>query len=262
MVTAWNGIAITALAEAGAALGVHDWVSAAARCARFLLSEHVIDGRVRRASLNGVAGTSPGVLEDYAWLVTGLLALHQATGELSWLDEAQRLLDAAIQHFADPNIPGSWFDTADDAETLVTRPRDPIDGATPQAPPRSPKPCSPPRPPATPTAPSPTAHLPSKPSSAALSSWPAPLAPPVNGSRSPKPRSAAHSRSPSLSSPSHPATQANSSPPPEPQPRRLGSPRRRTELGTPAGRPPAVARPTSRLRLPRLGLRPPSDNHR
>ncbi|MFC9436869.1 thioredoxin domain-containing protein [Nocardia sp. NPDC057030] len=131
VVTAWNGMAITALAEAGAALGAADWVAAAVRCARFLLSEHVIDGRVRRASLNGTAGTSPGVLEDYAWLVTGLLALHQATGELHWLDEAQRLLDTAIQHFADPSIPGSWFDTADDAETLVARPRDPVDGATP-----------------------------------------------------------------------------------------------------------------------------------
>ncbi|WP_405160976.1 thioredoxin domain-containing protein [Nocardia sp. NBC_01499] len=131
VVTAWNGMAITALAEAGAALGEDDWISAAVRCARFLLSEHVIDGRVRRASLNGTAGTSPGVLEDYAWLVTGLLALHQATGELSWLDDAQRLLDTSIQHFADPGIPGSWYDTADDAETLVTRPRDPVDGATP-----------------------------------------------------------------------------------------------------------------------------------
>ncbi|MFG1791778.1 thioredoxin domain-containing protein [Nocardia sp. NPDC049149] len=131
VVTAWNGIAITALAEAGAAFDAPEWVAAAARCARFLLSEHVIDGRVRRASLNGVAGSSPGVLEDYAWLVTGLLALHQATGERTWLDDAQRLLDKAIQHFADPTVSGSWFDTADDAETLVTRPRDPIDGATP-----------------------------------------------------------------------------------------------------------------------------------
>ncbi|WP_324198547.1 thioredoxin domain-containing protein [Nocardia brasiliensis] len=131
VVTAWNGMAITALAEAGAAFGAGEWVAAAARCARFLLSEHVIDGRVRRASLHGVAGASPGVLEDYAWLVTGLLALHQATGELDWLQHAQRLLDTAIQHFADPATPGSWFDTADDAETLVTRPRDPIDGATP-----------------------------------------------------------------------------------------------------------------------------------
>ncbi|WP_063036496.1 thioredoxin domain-containing protein [Nocardia pseudovaccinii] len=131
VVTAWNGMAITALAEAGSALRQDDWVEAAARCARFLLAEHVVDGRVRRASLGGVVGASPGVLEDYAWLVTGLLALHQATGGLDWLEHAQRLLDRAIQHFADDTAPGSWFDTADDAETLVARPRDPIDGATP-----------------------------------------------------------------------------------------------------------------------------------
>ncbi|MGO4616228.1 thioredoxin domain-containing protein [Nocardia sp. 2YAB30] len=131
VVTAWNGMAVTALAEAGSALGEPGWVAAAVRCARFLLAEHVVGGRLRRASLGGVVGSAPGILEDYAWLVTGLLALHQATAELSWLEDAQRLLDKAIEHFADPDVPGSWFDTADDAETLVARPRDPIDGATP-----------------------------------------------------------------------------------------------------------------------------------
>jgi uncharacterized protein YyaL (SSP411 family) len=131
VVTAWNGMAITALAEAGAAHGRADWIDAATRCARMLLSEHVIDGRLRRASLGGVTGAAPGVLEDYAWLSTGLLALHQATGELDWLTAAQRLLDTAITHFADDAEPGSWFDTADDAETLISRPRDPLDGATP-----------------------------------------------------------------------------------------------------------------------------------
>ncbi|WP_280239047.1 thioredoxin domain-containing protein [Nocardia abscessus] len=131
VVTAWNGMAITALAEAAAALDEPEWTAAAVRCARFLLAEHLVDGRLRRASLGGLAGAAPGILEDYAWLVTGLLALHQATGELVWLEDAQRLLDTAIGHFADPDQPGSWFDTADDAETLVTRPRDPIDGATP-----------------------------------------------------------------------------------------------------------------------------------
>ncbi|WP_167477755.1 thioredoxin domain-containing protein [Nocardia arthritidis] len=131
VVTAWNGMAITALAEAGAALGQQNWIDAAAGCAHFLLAEHVVDGRVRRASLGGVVGVSPGILEDYAWLATGLLALYQATGQTDWLPEAQRLLDKAIHHFADPDAPGSWFDTADDAETLVARPRDPIDGATP-----------------------------------------------------------------------------------------------------------------------------------
>ncbi|MCP2296183.1 hypothetical protein APR11_002611 [Nocardia amikacinitolerans] len=131
VVTAWNGMAITALTEAGSALGRPDWVAAADRCARFLLSEHVVDGRVRRASLGGVVGASAGVLEDYAWLVTGLLALYQATGDPERLEQAQRLLDTAVERFADPEASGSWFDTADDAETLVARPRDPIDGATP-----------------------------------------------------------------------------------------------------------------------------------
>ncbi|WP_216917867.1 thioredoxin domain-containing protein [Nocardia noduli] len=131
VVTAWNGIAITALIEAGAALGQQDWVDAALRCARFLVAEHVVDGRVRRASLGGAVGAAPGVLEDYAWLSVALLASHQATGEIDWLHRAQRLLDTVIEHFADPDVPGSWYDTADDAETLVARPRDPIDGATP-----------------------------------------------------------------------------------------------------------------------------------
>ncbi|MGW4248957.1 thioredoxin domain-containing protein, partial [Nocardia sp. NPDC004722] len=130
VVTAWNGMAIVALAEAGAAHGRSEWIEAAARCARYLLDAHVTDGRVCRASLGGVPGSAPGVLEDYAWLALGLLALHQSS-EGDWLPTAQALLDAAITHFADPETPGSWFDTADDAETLLTRPRDPIDGATP-----------------------------------------------------------------------------------------------------------------------------------
>ena len=131
VVTAWNGIAITALAEAAAAHDRPDWVDAAARCARFLLDRHIVDGRLMRASLGGVVGSAPGVLEDYAWLATGLLALHQVTGERAWLDRAQNLIDTATTHFGDPENPGSWFDTAADAETLVARPRDPLDGATP-----------------------------------------------------------------------------------------------------------------------------------
>ncbi|MBF6330828.1 thioredoxin domain-containing protein [Nocardia transvalensis] len=131
VVTAWNGMAITALAEAGAAHGRPDWVDAAARCARFLVDRHIVDGRLVRASLDGAAGAAAGVLEDYAWLATGLLALYQATAEAEWLERAQHLIDAAVEHFANPTEPGTWFDTADDAETLVTRPRDPLDGATP-----------------------------------------------------------------------------------------------------------------------------------
>lgn len=131
VVTAWNGLAITALAEAGGALDRPEWVWAAQECARVLLTTHLVDGRLRRASLAGAVGEPAGILEDYGALANGLLMLHQVTGAREWLDAGTGLLDTAIDHFADPDEAGSWFDTADDAEILVTRPRDPLDGATP-----------------------------------------------------------------------------------------------------------------------------------
>ena len=131
VVTSWNGLAITALAEASVALGQAELASAARRCALSLLGLHVVDGRLRRASLGGVVGDSPGILEDHAMLATGLLALYQLTAEETWLTTATELLDTALRHFADPQRPGRWFDTADDAEQLVLRPADPLDGATP-----------------------------------------------------------------------------------------------------------------------------------
>ncbi|QNG17978.1 thioredoxin domain-containing protein [Rhodococcus triatomae] len=131
VVTAWNGLAITALAEAGAGLGRPEWVEAAAAAADAVLRTHLVDGRLRRASLGGVVGDPAGVLEDYACLATGLAALHQATGDPGWVQRAVALVDSALEHFPDADEPGSWFDTADDAERLVARPRDPVDGATP-----------------------------------------------------------------------------------------------------------------------------------
>ena len=80
VVTAWNGLAIVALAEGGAALDRPEWVAAAARAADLLLDLHVVDGRLRRSSRDGVVGAAAGVLEDHAALADGLLALHQATG--------------------------------------------------------------------------------------------------------------------------------------------------------------------------------------
>ncbi|WP_214403244.1 thioredoxin domain-containing protein [Pseudonocardia lacus] len=131
VVTAWNGLAITALAEAGAALDHPEWVGAAARAADLLLDLHVVDGRLRRSSRAGRVGAAAGVLEDHACLADGLLALHQATGERRWLDVATRLLDLALEHFADPAHEGHFFDTADDAEALLHRPRELTDNATP-----------------------------------------------------------------------------------------------------------------------------------
>ncbi|XVV04644.1 thioredoxin domain-containing protein [Actinosynnema sp. CA-248983] len=130
VVTAWNGLAITALAEAGSVFGEPRWVAAAARAASLLLDLHVVDGRLLRTSRGGAAGTAAGVLEDYGCFADGLLALHQATGEPQWLAEACALLDTALARFAGAE-PGVYYDTADDAEALVQRPADPSDNASP-----------------------------------------------------------------------------------------------------------------------------------
>ena len=131
VVTAWNGLAITALAEASVALDRPEFLDAAAQCAHSIVGLHVVDGRLRRASLGGRVGDSAAILEDHAMLATGLLTLNQLTGDASWLDAASGLLDVALDHFADPDREGRWFDSADDAEQLMVRPADPLDGATP-----------------------------------------------------------------------------------------------------------------------------------
>ncbi|SDN22367.1 hypothetical protein SAMN05660642_04354 [Geodermatophilus siccatus] len=128
VVTAWNGLAIAALAEHGVLTGSPPSVEAARRAAELLADVHWVDGRLRRASRDGVAGAPVGVLEDYGDAAEGLLALHQATGEGRWLELAGDLLDVVAEQFVDAD---GWHDTAADAEALVHRPFDPADGPTP-----------------------------------------------------------------------------------------------------------------------------------
>jgi len=129
VVTGWNGLAIAALSEATVLLEDSTYVNAAQRCAQFLLDSHLVDGRLRRASRDGVVGTAMGVADDYGNLAEGLLALHQTTGQAGWLTAAGDLLDTALTHFADGQ--GGFFDTADDGEQLFTRPRSAADNAEP-----------------------------------------------------------------------------------------------------------------------------------
>src|SRR3954454_14515762 len=129
VVAAWNGLAVAALAECGALFERPDHVTAATDCATLLADVHVVGGRIRRVSRDGVVGDPVGVLEDHGDVAEGLLALHQVTGERRWLDLAGSLLDLTLTHFADGR--GGFFDTADDAERLVRRPQDPTDNATP-----------------------------------------------------------------------------------------------------------------------------------
>ncbi|MEE4022327.1 thioredoxin domain-containing protein [Gordonia sp. PKS22-38] len=129
VVTGWNAMTVTALAEAGAGLGRPDWIELGAWCARSLLDTHNVDGVLRRSSLDGRVGAPVAALDDHAALVTALLTLHQVTGDPVWRDEGLSLIDTAITAFADPDHPGTWFDSID--SDLITRPRDPVDGATP-----------------------------------------------------------------------------------------------------------------------------------
>jgi uncharacterized protein YyaL (SSP411 family) len=130
VVASWNGLAIAALAEAGVLLGEPGLVAAAGSTAALLWDVHRDGaGRLLRTSRAGRAGRNAGVLEDYANVAEGFLALHAVTGESTWLHRAGELLDLVLQHFGDGR--GGFFDTADDAESLVRRPQDPGDNATP-----------------------------------------------------------------------------------------------------------------------------------
>ncbi|MCW2915964.1 MAG: hypothetical protein JWN52_4032 [Actinomycetia bacterium] len=129
VVAAWNGLAVAALAECGALFERPDLVSAAQDVARLLTELHVSGGRLVRTSRDGVAGSHAGVLEDYADVAEGLLALHAVTGDPSRVRLAGELLDAVLTHFGDGS--GGLYDTADDAEALFRRPQDPTDNATP-----------------------------------------------------------------------------------------------------------------------------------
>ncbi|HEY2042122.1 MAG TPA: thioredoxin domain-containing protein [Jatrophihabitans sp.] len=129
VITAWNGLAIAGLSEAGALLDEPRYLDAARHCAQFLVDHHLLDGRLRRSSRGGAVSAAAGVAEDYGDLAEGLLALHQASGDRIWLDVAGELLAVAMDHFGFEG--GGFFDTADDAEQLLTRPREVADNAVP-----------------------------------------------------------------------------------------------------------------------------------
>ncbi|MGX1367780.1 uncharacterized protein YyaL (SSP411 family) [Streptomyces canus] len=130
VVAAWNGLAIAALAETGAYFGRPDLVDAALGAADLLVRLHLDEqARLSRTSKDGQVGANAGVLEDYADVAEGFLALASVTGEGVWLDFAGFLLDHVLTRFTGPD--GALFDTAADAERLIRRPQDPTDNAVP-----------------------------------------------------------------------------------------------------------------------------------
>jgi uncharacterized protein YyaL (SSP411 family) len=129
VVAAWNGLAIAALAECGLLLAEPGFTTAAGDAAALLGRVHLRGERLARTSRAGVAGPSAGVLEDYACVAEGLLALSGVTGQAGWVTMAGQLLETALARFSDGG--GTFYDTADDGEALIYRPADPLDGPTP-----------------------------------------------------------------------------------------------------------------------------------
>jgi uncharacterized protein YyaL (SSP411 family) len=129
VVAAWNGLAISGLARAAGVLDEPAFLEAAVTAGQLVWDLHWVDGRLRRVSRDGAAGTPAGVLEDYGCVADAFIALTEATGESVWLSRAGALLDVGLEQFADGA--GGFHDTADDAEVLITRPKDPSDNASP-----------------------------------------------------------------------------------------------------------------------------------
>src|SRR5258708_5406939 len=128
ILTAWNGMMLASVAEAARVLGRDDYRQAAIRNAEFLLGTMLKDGRLLRSYKDGVANIT-GYLEDYANLIDGLLELYQTTFEARYFSEAVALAEVVLTHFASPG--GGFFDTGDEHETLIARPRSVQDNATP-----------------------------------------------------------------------------------------------------------------------------------
>jgi hypothetical protein len=129
VLTSWNAMMLHSFAEAARVLERDDWRAIAVRNAEFLTSRLMADGRLLRTYKDGRAKI-PALLEDHALLADALVAVYEATWDARWIRLARTLADAMLERFweADEN---AFYDTANDAEALVVRPRDVFDSATP-----------------------------------------------------------------------------------------------------------------------------------
>ncbi|HET9524664.1 MAG TPA: thioredoxin domain-containing protein, partial [Pyrinomonadaceae bacterium] len=129
IITAWNGLMMASFAEAGVILGRTDYTDAARRNAEFVLSRLQSNGFLLRTYKDGVAKFN-AYLEDYAFLIEGLVTLFETTGEFRWVKEAIALSDRMIDEFWDEEG-GGFFFTGKSHENLIVRSKDYFDNATP-----------------------------------------------------------------------------------------------------------------------------------
>ncbi len=133
VLTEWNAMWASALAEAAAATGDAAWAEAAVAVGEFLVARSVDhEGRWLRSWQRSGGARQRAFAADHAWLVDCCTRLGELTGRSVWTDRARATADALIDHFADDDG-GGFFTTADDAERLLVRTKDVLDGATPSA---------------------------------------------------------------------------------------------------------------------------------
>jgi uncharacterized protein YyaL (SSP411 family) len=131
VLTSWNGLMLASFAEAGRVFGRPDYTSIASSAAEFqyrIMRRE--DGRLWRTWKAGSEPKYNAYLEDYAYLVEGLLALYQSTFDETWFIWATELAEILLTHFTDEEN-GGFFDTSDDHETLIHRPKEVQDNAVP-----------------------------------------------------------------------------------------------------------------------------------
>lgn len=129
VLTDWNGLMIAALARCGTVLNDDDLISRAVKCVQFI-EAHIVPeaGRLLHRWREGEAAIA-GMLDDYAYMIMGLLALHEATGEENYCSWAMSLTQTVLAEFRDEKR--GFYLTAQDSEELLMRPRQSFDSALP-----------------------------------------------------------------------------------------------------------------------------------
>src|SRR4051812_46650384 len=121
--TSWNALMISALADAGAALGRADYVAAAVACASFVEKELRDDSGALLRTFNRGRAKLPAFLEDHAYLLEAYLDLYEATFDARWFTRAAELAETVLERFYDPER-GGFFSTATDHTGLIARRKD------------------------------------------------------------------------------------------------------------------------------------------
>ena len=130
IITSWNGLMIRGFADAGRILQNKAYLDSAQSAANFVLTNLLTaEGRLLRSYAGGRAELA-AYLDDYAFFVDGLIAIHRATGDRKWLDQAQQLTQMQIELFWDDEHGGFYF-TAEDHQSLIARAKDPVDNVRP-----------------------------------------------------------------------------------------------------------------------------------